>query len=499
MGSVLAITVYGDGAGACREAVDAAYAEVERLESLLSVFRDDSELSRVNRFAAADAVPTDPELVWLIQRGLASARLTNGAVDPTVAPLMRLWGFREQEGSRVAPPSSQDIRAVLESVGSRHVVVDARRASVSYRRPGVELEFGALGKGYAVDRAVDVLRRRRMAAGLVHFGSSTFAFGAPPGERAWRVALRAPENPGRISEVIALRDRALSTSGDDQQGIRLQGRWYGHVLDPRTGYPAANLAGASVVAPTALEADALSTAALVLGREILPLLETRPGVEGRLLRSGGDRAVPLCTTGWERHRAAGGRAASFSRRRLLVGAAAGLAWLVVRPALGRAMVYMSAEDALKELAPDADARREAVVRLSPDQKNRVEQALGSRVRDEAYQTWVIERGGGPIAYVVLLNVIGKEQPITFMVAVTPDGAVKGIEVLVYRESEGSGIRSSRFMGQFTGKTLAAPLIMGRDVQAISGATLSSRSTAYAAKKALALVEVLYRNPSGDSR
>jgi Na+-translocating ferredoxin:NAD+ oxidoreductase RnfG subunit len=127
----------------------------------------------------------------------------------------------------------------------------------------------------------------------------------------------------------------------------------------------------------------------------------------------------------------------------------------------------------------------------------VEERLGGKIRETRYAVWIGSRQGAPVGYGVVLDITGKEQPITFMVAVSPDGSIIGIEVLIYRESQGSDIRSARFMRQFTGKTLDAPLKLNRDIDSISGATLSSRSTTHAAKKALALVDVVYGEEAHD--
>jgi len=143
--------------------------------------------------------------------------------------------------------------------------------------------------------------------------------------------------------------------------------------------------------------------------------------------------------------------------------------------------------------PEGSKVRQETIKLTSVQKEQVEKLLGSGIREDAYTVWIGEKDDEPAGYAVILDVIGKERPITFMVAVSPEGKVSGLEVLVYRESRGSEIRSKRFMKQFVEKTIAAPLMLGRDVDSISGATLSSRSTAHAAKKALALVNVVYGN------
>jgi Na+-translocating ferredoxin:NAD+ oxidoreductase RnfG subunit len=165
--------------------------------------------------------------------------------------------------------------------------------------------------------------------------------------------------------------------------------------------------------------------------------------------------------------------------------------MVVRPPLGRAVVYMSREEALKTLLHEADHFTQETVSLTDAHRERIESLINGRVRETEVTFWIGGRAGKAMGYATVLDVIGKEQPITFMVAVAAEGSVLGVQVLTYRESQGSEIRSKRFLNQFAGKTLAAPLKLGRDVHGISGASLSSRSTAYAVRKALALAAVVY--------
>jgi thiamine biosynthesis lipoprotein len=493
MGSVLEITLADSKPHRDCDALEAAFAEASRIERLLSAFRPESELSRINRDAPRGPVKADPELLWLIGEALRYSRASDGAVDVTVAPLMRLWRFRDDRngGMPLAPPSHEEIRSLLARVGSEHVTVDSDAGTVAYDAPGVELEFGGMGKGYAVDAVVRVLRAHGISSALVTFGSTTYAIGRPPGQRAWRIGIRHPRDAARVLAAVRLVDRAIATSGDYEQWIRIAGLRYGHILDPRSGRPAAGASSASVVALTALEADAFSTAAFVLGPQQGAAMLDRQGFEGMMVSDDRGRLATIPTEGWKALAARRIRGA-VSRRQFVIGALAALAWLIVRPPLGEAVVYLSREEALKGLMPAAEQVREETVTLTDAQRERLFSLLGSRVRDRAVTFWIGLQGDRPASYATVLEVIGKEQPITFMVAVSPEGAVQAVEVLAYRESQGSEIRSTRFMRQFTGKTLAAPLKLGRDIDSISGASLSSRSTAYAVKKALALVDVVYR-------
>ncbi len=494
MGSILEITLPGTEAGRADEILRAAFAEASRVERLLSVFDPASELSRVNREAPYGPVIIDAELLGLIERARRFSVVSGGAVDATVSPLTRSWRARDDRDSGVPlrPLAGDEVEGLLAGVGFSRIEIGAQAGTVAYRDPCAELEFGAMGKGYAVDQIVRLLAAAGVESALVDFGSTLYALGRPPGESAWRVGIRHPRDQNRVLEVAKLRDRAVATSGDDQQASIIRGRRYGHILDPRTGRPAQRAASASVIAPSALEADALSTAAFVLGpREGVDLLE-RLGLDGVITtRDDATDMVAATTSGWRTFAAKPGRSRTLTRRRVLVGMIAALVTIVVRPPLGRAVVYMSREEALRTLIPEADQFTRETVTLTDAHRSRIESLIGGRVRETEVTFWVGARAAQAVGYATVLDVIGKEQPITFMVAVAPDGVVLGVQVLTYRESQGSEIRSKRFLDQFAGKTLAAPLKLGRDVHGISGASLSSRSTTYAVKKALALVAAVY--------
>lgn len=493
MGSLLEITLYGDKSEQCSHALEASFAEARRLEELLSPFREDSELSRLNHQASKGPVTPDPELFDLLQKALFYTRITGGAFDIAVWPLMKLWGFRGQE-TLSAPPDPGQIQATLRSLGSHKVHIDPSDRSVYYRAPGVRIELGAMGKGYAVDQIVRVIRAHQISNALIHLGSTTYALGNPPGKEGWRIAVRHPKNRETMIQVLTLKDCAISTSGDYEQSVWINDRRYGHILDPRNGYPVSQMSSTSVISRrSALEADVLSTAAFVMGPEDgLEFLEKRSGVEGLLAA---EREVGKLewfqTYGWADFDLKLGYRFALTRRTFLTGLFAASVWFILGPHLGHATVYLTREDALQRLIPQADYFKEELVHLTPSQREEVQRLLGKRIPEPSFTFWVAQKSGSPTGYAIILDVIGKEQPITFMVGVSPEGTVLGVEVLIYRESQGSEIRSAGFMKQFVNKTLNAPLRLGRDIHSISGATLSSRSTAYAVKKALALIQVVY--------
>jgi len=492
MGSLLEVSLYGTEMDRCRQATEAVFAEALRLENLLSPFQPDSELSKINCLASSGPVKTRPEVMYLIRQAISFARFTRGALDLTISPLMRLWGFRSKE---TVVPTAEQVQKTLGFIGYEKVILNEDQSTVRYQSEGIEIEFGAMGKGYAIDRAVQILKDHGVSRALVSFGSSTYAVGSPPERNGWRVAIRHPRNRDRVIDVVVLKDCAIGTSGDHEQGFWLDGQWYSHILDPRTGYPAMGVACTSVIARTALEADALSTAAFVMGPEPGTLfLKEQAGIKGIVVSDKKEERLGIVqTTDWPGIYLNRPSGMLLARRQFLTAVVAVIGWLIIDPWIGYATVYLTPEEALKRLMPEDSKVKQETIKLTSIQKEQVEKLVGSGIRENEYTVWIGDKDEKPAGYAVTLDVIGKERPITFMVAVSPEGKVSGVEVLIYRESRGSEIRSKRFIQQFINKTITSPLILGRDIDAISGATLSSRSITHAVKKALALVNVVYGN------
>ncbi len=271
--------VFPAGVGAAVDAGCAALDEVERLERKLSVYLEDSAVSDLNRRFACEPVSADAELYRLLKRAAQLAEATGGAFDPAAGALVKAWGFFR--GPRRVPPEGE-LAAALEASGCQHVAFHDGEGTIRSGRPGVEFNLGGIGKGHAIDRALDVLRGQYgIGCALMQGGQSSLkGIGAPPGQaRGWMAAIGDPRRSGRTLARVWLRDRALGTSGADHQFFVEAGRRYGHVLDPRTGRPASGLLSASAIAPAATEADALSTAFFVMGAEgARRFCERHPGI-----------------------------------------------------------------------------------------------------------------------------------------------------------------------------------------------------------------------------
>ncbi len=247
------------------QAAEQALDEIDRLEDQLTVYRDHSEVSRLNQEAADRPVPIEEGLFSLLSLAAQIVRETDGAFDITAGALIKAWGFFRRCG-RV--PSEDERRAVLQRVGMSQVMLNPEDRTVRYLRPGLEINLGSIGKGHALDRAAALVRDEwQIASALLHGGhSSIYAVGSEPGStRGWPVAIGHPWDPERRLGLVYLRNRGLATSAVTFQHLEYNGRKLGHILDPRTGWPAEGLASASAIAPTAAEADALSTAFFILG------------------------------------------------------------------------------------------------------------------------------------------------------------------------------------------------------------------------------------------
>ncbi len=248
------------------EAAMAALDEIDRLEEQLTVYQEESEVSQLNRQAFHQPVTVESDLFQLIASADRIYQETEGAFDISTGALTKAWGFYRRCG-RV--PSDAEQREVIRRVGMQHIVLDNDQESVGYLREGLEINFGSIGKGYALDRATKTIHDFQIRSALLHGGkSSVFGIGSQPGSDAgWPINITHPWDKDRPIAQVRLRNRGLATSAATFQHLEHNGRKLGHILDPRTGWPAEGMASVSVVAPTSAEADALATAFFILGVE----------------------------------------------------------------------------------------------------------------------------------------------------------------------------------------------------------------------------------------
>jgi FAD:protein FMN transferase len=267
-----------------------ALEHVDRLEAQLSIFRSTSEVSRLNRAGAAHPVRVNRSLLSLLKLSRDLFDATNGAFDITSGPLSQVWGFLRRQG-RI--PDETEIREARSLVGCEKVLLDEAQSTVTFDRPGVMINFGSIGKGYALDRIATSIRRDVTAA-LISAGSSSMrAIGSGArGQQGWTVGIRHPRDARRRLAVLRLRNTSLSTSGHEEQFFEFEGRRYGHIIDPRTGQPSEGISGMTVIHRSAAVADALATAFHVGGTELArTYCEAHPGTMAIALEASSEEPV----------------------------------------------------------------------------------------------------------------------------------------------------------------------------------------------------------------
>lgn len=264
MGALLSIEVSHPEEACAREALAAAFSEVRRLESVLSRFKDGSPVYRLNHSAHLSAQPLDDELFSLIAACLESSAKTLGAFDISVSGLMELWSQAEKND---ALPEDGEVRSFLSGTGYQNIVLDKEAKTVFFKNPLLKIDFGAIGKGYALDRAVAILKQRGIEKARLDFGGHLYYFNRSD-TPAPHIGLKNPLLPDEVILTLPFENKTISTSANFERNFKIRNKIYGHLINPFTGYPAQGpLLSVSVISSSALEADVFSTAAFILGPE----------------------------------------------------------------------------------------------------------------------------------------------------------------------------------------------------------------------------------------
>jgi thiamine biosynthesis lipoprotein len=282
MGTRIAVEVWHADAGRAEVAIDAVMAEMHRIDDLMSHYRPASQLSQINRDAAATPVKVDAELAGLIARALEFSELSDGAFDITYASVGYLYDYREHRH-----PSEAQIQAALPAISWRHVVVDREASTVRFLMPGVRIDLGGIAKGHAVDSSIRILRALGVTNATVTAGGDSRILGDRRG-RPWVVGIRHPDDPKRVIARIPLEDAAISTSGDYERYFDEGGVRYHHIIDPHTGKSPVGVRSVTVIGPDATLTEGLTKSVFVMGPERgLALIETQQDVDAVIVRSDG--------------------------------------------------------------------------------------------------------------------------------------------------------------------------------------------------------------------
>ena len=264
MGSDFELTLIANDAQSAEQFLTEGIAEIERIERLISSWDPVSETSQVNRMAGVAPVKVSKELFDLVQRAKSISRFTDGAFDVTYASVDPIWSFK---GESITPPDSSIIEASVAKIGFQKVQLKSTEQSIYLPEKGMKIGFGAIGKGYAADKVKLLLQAKGVAGGIVNASGDLSAWGVQPDGQSWQVALVNPKNKNKVFAWFPISDRAVVTSGDYERYLLMDGKRYGHIINPKTGYPAQGLISCTVFAPKAELADALATALFVLGIE----------------------------------------------------------------------------------------------------------------------------------------------------------------------------------------------------------------------------------------
>lgn len=296
MGSLLKVSAWTTDDAAAVETFDHVFREFDRLDAMLTVWKNDSDVSRINAAAGREPVAVSRETIEVLTIAHQVSVDTGGKFDITFGALTDIWKFDHDQDNTV--PDRSAIEARLPLINYEEVAVDRSAGTAFIRKPGMRIHLGGIGKGYAVDRAAGVLRGLGITSALVSAGGSTlYAIGHPPGQDGWKVAIQDPSRRADALAVVSLHDNAVSTSGVSERFVVENGHRYAHIIDPRSGEPSEGMCQVTLIAPDATASDALTKAAFLLTRrQLIDRFDARPGIH--VLRVEDTCAGPIWTTPW---------------------------------------------------------------------------------------------------------------------------------------------------------------------------------------------------------
>ena len=277
MGSRFDISVVAENQEKANEFIDFAIAEISRIENIISSWNPSSQTSLINKNAGIKPVKVDRELFDLIERSIAISKLTDGAFDISYASMDRIWKF---DGSMNEIPSVELIQKSVEKVGCKNIILNKNDKTVFLKLKGMKIGFGAIGKGYAADKAKELLKARGVKAGIINASGDMNTWGKQPNDEDWKVGITNPLNKNKVFAVLPISNTAVVTSGNYEKYVKISGKRYSHIINPKTGYPSSGIVSVSVFATKAELADALATSIFVMGKDVgLDLVNQLKGID----------------------------------------------------------------------------------------------------------------------------------------------------------------------------------------------------------------------------
>ena len=286
MGSDFEITVVAEDSIKAHGYIDDAINEISRIEKLISSWDKMSQTSEINRNAGVKSVKVDKELYQLIERSIGISKLTDGAFDISYASMDKIWKF---DGSMKTMPTKDSIKASVEKVGYQNIILNKEASSVFLKFKGMKIGFGAIGKGYAADKAKQLLQNKNVSAGIINASGDMTTWGKQVNGDDWNVAITNPLDKNKAFALLPITNGAVVTSGNYEKFVNFNGIRYTHIIDPRTGYPSTGIISATVFAPKAELADALATSVFVMGKDVgLNRINQLPNVECIIIDENGN-------------------------------------------------------------------------------------------------------------------------------------------------------------------------------------------------------------------
>lgn len=276
MGTTVEISIYPSN----KKALEEAFNEIKKVDRLMSTYKEDSEISSLNRQGEMEV---SSETLEVIKKALEFSRITRGAFDITCKPLVNLWKKAKKE---MKVPSEEEINKALSLVGYRKIVLKGNL--VSFKEKGVQIDLGGIAKGYAVDKAIEVLKKKGIKRALVNAGGDLYALGESPEREKWQIGIQDPRHKDKIFSIIKLKDKGVATSGDYERYFTIEGKRYSHIVNPKTGQTVEDVPmSVTIVAPDATTADALATGVFVLGpKKGMEIINSLSKVEGMIISEG---------------------------------------------------------------------------------------------------------------------------------------------------------------------------------------------------------------------
>ena len=262
IGTLIEAKIISKDVNSCKKILYHAFKEIERIDSLLAWQIPTSEISKINSYAGKSPVKISYETYSILERSLTYSDSSNGIFDVTIGPLTQLWGFNGDEEPATVP-DGRAIDSCLKLVGYKDLILNSNDTSAFLKRAGMSIDLGGIGKGYAIDRASDVLKRNGLTSFLFNAGGDVLVSGYKAEDQNWTVGIKDPRKEDKLLGSVELTDKSIATSGDYERYFEVNGKRFHHIIDPFTGYPASNSVSVSVIAESAERADALATTVFI--------------------------------------------------------------------------------------------------------------------------------------------------------------------------------------------------------------------------------------------